>query len=190
MQIRSQVEQLAAVRILQPLEVSMSDSDSSPKSDSAESAGRALSASPSKKRGSAGAVHGSALFGSALLARVDDLVQKCLTTKAGIKDMRTRSLVTADLSWFNVVSAALFVHCCCCCMALALALAIHTAVQVCAQLVHLHPWQSRLALQVCCGARNLIMPVVNSPAPHVCETNNSPGVYVEIESQAEKTLDM
>ncbi len=134
MQIHSQVEQLAAVRILQPLEVSMSDSDSSPKSDSAESAGRALSASPSKKRGSAGAVHGSALFGSALLARVDGLVQTCVTTKAGIRDMRTRSLFTA---WFSVVSAALFAHCCCCCMALALALAIHTAVQVRAQLVHL-----------------------------------------------------
>ncbi len=91
MQIRSQVEQLAAIRILHPVEVSMTDS--SPKSDSAESTGRALSASPSKKRGSAGAVQGSALFGSALLARVDDLVQKCLTTKAGIKDMRTRSVV-------------------------------------------------------------------------------------------------
>lgn len=93
MQVRSQVEQLAAIRILQPVEVSMSDSDSSPKSDSVESAVRALSASPSKKRGSAGAVHSSALFGSALLARVDDLVQKCLTTKAGIKEMRTRSAV-------------------------------------------------------------------------------------------------
>lgn len=90
MQIRSQVEKVAAIRILHPVEVSMTDS--SPKSDSAESTGRALSASPSKKRGSAGAVHGSALFGSALLARVDDLVQKCLTTKAGIKDMRTRSV--------------------------------------------------------------------------------------------------
>ncbi len=94
MQIRSQVEQLAAIRILHPVEVSMSDSDSSLDSDSAESAGRALSASPSKKRGSTGAVQGSALFGSALLARVDDLVQKCLTTKAGIKDMRIRSAVT------------------------------------------------------------------------------------------------
>lgn len=88
------MEQLAAIRILHPVEVSMSDSDSSSISHSAESAGRALSASPSKKRGSTGAVHGSALFGSALLARVDDLVQKCLTTKAGIKDMRTRSVIT------------------------------------------------------------------------------------------------
>lgn len=101
MQIHSQLEQLASSSILSPIEASISDSESALQSDSAESGGRASSVSPSKQpRGSTGAERGGALFGSALQARVDDLVQKCSSSKSTIKDMRTRLVLILCFSLF------------------------------------------------------------------------------------------
>lgn len=73
--------------ILTPIESSLKDADSAsesaaPKSKSAESAGLPGAGS--------GAGPGTALLGSALLARVDELVRKCSETKASIKQMRSR----------------------------------------------------------------------------------------------------
>ena len=85
LQMRTQVQQAAETSILAPIESSLTDADSSAsKSESAESAGTPGS------RGSCGAGRGTALLGSALLARVDELVQKCSETKASIKQMRSR----------------------------------------------------------------------------------------------------
>ena len=106
MQIHSQLEQLASMSILSPIEASMSDSESAPKSELAESGGRAPSVSPSKQpRGSMGAERADALFGSALLARVDDLVQKCSSSKSNIKDMRARYVLFLILSVWPMKSS-------------------------------------------------------------------------------------
>ena len=94
LQMQSQVQQAAVTSILIPIESSLTNADSAPKSDSAESASTPGSG---KSRGSSGAGRTTALLGSALLARVDDLVQMCLSSKAGIKEMRAR-LVTQHAS--------------------------------------------------------------------------------------------
>ena len=82
LQMHTQVQQAAESSILVPIESSLTDADSA--AVSAESAG------PPDSRGSSGAGRGTALLGSALLARADELVQKCSETKASIKQMRTR----------------------------------------------------------------------------------------------------
>lgn len=85
LQMHVQLQQAAVTSILAPIEASLTDADSAAsKSESAESAGT------SGSQGSSGAGRGTALLGSALLARVDELVQKCSETKASIKQMRTR----------------------------------------------------------------------------------------------------
>ena len=83
-----QVEQAVTTSVLSPIEQSLSEADSAPaKSDSPDTVSTPGS---SKSRGGAGAGRSAALLGSALLARVDELVQKCSSTKASIKEMRAR----------------------------------------------------------------------------------------------------
>lgn len=87
MQIHSQVQQAAITSILTPIQSSLTDAESASTSDSAQSADLPASNQP---QGSPGAGRSIALLGSAVLARVEELVQKCSSTKASIKDMRTR----------------------------------------------------------------------------------------------------
>ena len=87
MQIHSQVQQAALTSILTPIQSSLSDAESASTSESAESAEVPAS---NQSQGSTGAGRSAALLGSAVLARVDELVQKCVSTKASIKEMRTR----------------------------------------------------------------------------------------------------
>ena len=82
-----QVQQAAVTSILTPIETSLLDADSTTKSDSAESAG---TSGPNDSQGSSRAGRSTALLGSALLARVEELVQKCSSTQASIKEMRSR----------------------------------------------------------------------------------------------------
>ena len=83
--MHAQIQQAAITSILTPIETFLSDADpAASKSESAESAGTPGSG------GSSGAGRGTALLGSDLLARVDELVQKCSETKASIKQMRSR----------------------------------------------------------------------------------------------------
>lgn len=87
--MHSQVEQAAVTGILTPIWNSLADADSASdssasKPESAESGGLP------GFQGRSGAGPGTALLGSALLARVDELVRKCSESKASIKQMRSR----------------------------------------------------------------------------------------------------
>ena len=95
-QIHAEVEHTAASCILAPLEKSLTESDSKTSSGSAESAESASSSRRSQS--STGAEQGRGLLGSALLARVDELVQKCVSTKASIKEMQTRLVLIFRLA--------------------------------------------------------------------------------------------
>ncbi|KAL3149782.1 hypothetical protein ABBQ38_013608 [Trebouxia sp. C0009 RCD-2024] len=86
-QMHSQIQQAAVTSILTPIQTSLTDAQSASTSESAESAEVPAS---NESQGGAGAGRSTALLGSAVLARVDELVQKCAGSKASVKEMRTR----------------------------------------------------------------------------------------------------
>lgn len=85
--MHSQIQQAAVTSILTPIQTSLTDAQSASTSESAESAEVPAS---NESQGGAGAGRSTALLGSAVLARVDELVQKCAGSKASVKEMRTR----------------------------------------------------------------------------------------------------